>query len=187
MGWRDDVSDAVYLALCAVFKMNPQAKESMKKFVPAYMENTTNAQAPRNMNICYYAINEMQDSGFDYIQVENVTVQNVPKVRIKKTIPVDVLITFYGNSADDEAEKFWSGFQWDSGAESARAILRKRNIAPIGLPGVSRPLTIFEVEGTYHRRRCDVHVYLAYLYITDESGDYVDNPPEIVIDDTENN
>jgi len=187
MGWRDDVSDAVYLALCAVFRMNPESKESMKRFVPAYMSNTTNAQAPRNMDICYYAISEMQDSGFDYIQLENVLVNDVPKVRLKKTIPVEVLITFYGDGADDESEKFWSEFQWDSGENSARALLRKKNMTTIGKPGVGRPVSLFETEGTFHRRRCDVRLYLAYLYITESEGEYVDNPPEFVIDETENN
>jgi len=186
MGWRDDISDAVYLALCAVFNMNPQEKASMKKFVPAYMEHTTNIQAPRDMDICYYAISELGDSGFDYVQFNEVVVKGVPKVQIKKTIPVDVLLTFYGDSADDEAEMFWSVFQCDTGADSARALLRKRNIAPIGNPGIKRPVSVYETEGTYQRRRCDVHLYLAYLYVTETGTDYVNVAPEIVIDSSNN-
>ncbi len=183
MGWFQNVSDAVYLALCAVFKMNPQSPESMKRFVPAYIESTTNIQAPRNMNICYFALSEMPESGFNYIQLKNIVVDEVPKVRMERTIPVSVLLTFYGSNADDDAEKFWSDFQWDSGSESARAILRGMNIAPIGKP--DRPVSLFETEGTYHRRRCDVRLYLAYLYITEGDGEYVDNPPDIVIDEND--
>ena len=180
MGWFQDVSDAVYLALCAVFGINPESPASLKRFVPAYIENATNIQAPRNMDICYFAISEVQDSGFDYIQLNDITVGGIPEVRMKRTIPVSVLLTFYGSNADDDAEKFWSDFQWDSGSNSARAVLRKRNIAPIGKP--ERPVSLFETEGTYHRRRCDVRLGLAYLYITDGHSGYVDSPPEILID-----
>ena len=180
MGWRNYVSDAVYLALCAVFKMDPSAPESLKRFVPAYISNATNAQAPRDMRICYYAISEVQDSGFNYIMLENVVVKGSPKVRLKKTIPVSVLLTFYGDNADDDAEDFWSEFQWDSGSESARAILRKMNIAPIGIP--DRPILLFETEGTFQRRRCDVRLNLAYLSIKEADGEYVDEMPDFTLD-----
>ena len=180
MGWYKEVTKAVYLALCAVFDMEPNDTESMKRFVPAYISNATNAQAPRNMDICYFALSEMQESGFDYIQLNNIVVNGVPKTRITKTIPVSVLLTFYGDNADDDAENFWSEFQWDSGSGSARAILRKLNIAPIGKP--DRPVALFETEGTFHRRRCDVRLYLSYLYVKDRVEQYVDKVPDIFFD-----
>ena len=177
MGWFSHVSDSIFYALCAVFKTNPASNDSLKRFVPAYIQDATNAQAPRNVDICYYAVTEAQDSGFDYIQMKNVLVSGVPKVRIKKTVPVSVLFTFYGDNADDDAELFWEQIQWDSGYESARSVLRRKNIVPIGKP--DRPVSLYETEGTFQRRRCDVRMNFAYLMITDNSAGYVNESPEI--------
>ena len=179
MGWFETVRDAVYDALCAVFKLNPASSDALKRFVPAYIKNATNTQAPRNMNICYYAISELQGSGFDYIQERNTVVKGVPNIKVSKTIPVSVLITFYGDSADNDSETFWSRFQFDSGAGSARSVLRKKNIVPIGKP--DRPVSLYEEEGTFHRRRCDVRLNLAYLESEESAVGYVDEVPDIVI------
>lgn len=178
MGWRDHVSDAVYLALCAAFEIDPDSSDGLKKFVPAYIKDTTNVQAPRNLDLCYYSLSLMPDSMFNYIQVLHPS-RNEDRTKLVKTIPVSVLLTFYGDGADDESEHFWSAFQFDSGPESARAILRKRNIVPYGEPG--RPALVFEVEGTYQRRRCDVRFNLAYLEITEKAVGYVGQAPEIGI------
>ena len=185
MGWFKTVSDAIYYGLCAAFNLNPASEDAMKRFVPAYIENATNAQAPRDMDICYFAVSTAMDEGLNYIQTQNVIVKGVPKVQIKKTVPVSVLFTFYGPNADDDAEFFWERVQWDSGAGSARAIWRKSNIAPIGKP--DRPVTLFEVEGTYHRRRSDVRMNLAYLAVTESEAGYVDSAPEFMIETNQNN
>ena len=177
MSWFQKVSDAVAKMLCACFNLDPASLEAANRFIPAYQESMTNPQAPRNKNVVYYALSEAQDVGFDYVQTSTKAVGNTNKTIIKKTIPVNVLLSFYGSNADDDAELFWSMFQWDSGAESPRAILRGEKIVPIGLPG--RPIAVFEVEGTFHRRRCDVRLNLAYLDVTEHSVSVVTEPPEI--------
>ena len=179
MGWFSTVRDGIYLALCAGFGLDPDSAEAMRKFVPAYIEDTITPQAPRNLDVCYYSVDRYTgDSGFDYIQLVQATNRLGKTVtQIKKEIPATVLLTFYGPNADDEAEEFWSMFQWDSGVNSPRAILRKKNIVPIGTP--ARPVSLFEVEGTYQRRRCDVRVNLAYLEITEHESSEVDTVPEI--------
>lgn len=177
MAWFDAVSDAVARMLCACFNLDPESQEAASRFIPAYVEDMTTPQAPRNKNVVYYALSEMQGSGFDYIMHRTDTVKGQTKTAIKKTIPINCMLTFYGSNADNDAELFWSMFQWDSGAESPRAILRSKRIVPIGLP--ERPVSLFEVEGTFHRRRCDVRLNLAFLEITEYQSSAVTEPPEI--------
>ncbi len=173
MGWMDHMRDAVYLALCAAFSMDPEADASLSRFAPAYYENATNPQATRDTNICYYALSEEETPGTDYIQVQYCG----PGARIKKTIPVMALLTFYGPNADDDAETFWSMVQFDAGAISPRGVLRSKNVVLNGTPG--RPVAVYESEGTYHRRRCDVRLRLAYLETKDQAIGLVEVPPEI--------
>ncbi len=179
MGWFKTVSDAVYTALCAAFDVQPNSAAGLARFIPAYTENATTPQAPRDKDLCYFALSEMQDTDYDYQRVEYSVKNGVPIATLKKSIPVNALLTFYGPNADDDAEKFWSMFLWDSGPDSPRAILRKKNIVPNGTP--KRPISLFETEGTFHRRRCDVNLTLLYLEITEFSNktQYVEEPPEI--------
>ena len=178
MTWFNHVSIAVAKMLCAVFNVDPASNEAAARFVPAYVENDTTPQAPRNKNVVYYALSELQGMGYDYIQLKTYEdSKRATKTILTKTIPIQCMLTFYGNNADDDAELFWSMFQWDSGAGSPRAILRSNKIVPIGLP--ERPISVFEVEGTFHRRRCDVRLSLAYLDVTEHAVATVAEPPEI--------
>ena len=177
MAWFEKTSVAVAKALCACFNLDPESQEAITRFVPAYLENDTTPQAPRNKNVVYYALSEMQGTGYDYIQHNTKLVDGQVITTITKTIPISCLLTFYGNNADDDAELFWSMFQWDSGADSPRAVLRSEKIVPIGLP--ERPVSLFEVEGTFHRRRCDVRLNLAYLDVSVHQVSAVTEPPEI--------
>ena len=178
MGWREDISDGIFLALCAALGYDPEG-DGLKRFIPAYTENTITPQAPRNLNVCYFDVRtyEGQDSGFDYIMHRQVVVNGQAKTEIKKTIPATVLVTFYGPSAEEDAEEFWSMFQLDNGKDSPRAILRNMRIVPIGKP--DRPTTLYEVEGTYQRRRCDVRVNLAYLVVSERDSSHIDTVPDI--------
>lgn len=186
MGWYSTVKSAFYEALCATFGYDPDSAEGMNKFIPAYLEETIKPQAPRNLDVCYYAINNFQgDSGFDYIMLRQADKNGKTKTEIRKTVPCSVLTTFYGPNADDEAEEFWSKFQWDSGVNSPRAILRNYSIVPIGKP--ARPISLYEVEGTYQRRRSDVRVDLAYYDVSTYDSSEVDTPPEIVTVPQNNN
>ncbi len=177
VGWFDVLQDAVYDALCATFHVDPTVDSSLARFVPAYVDEATTPQAPRNVNVCYYAISELDDPGTDFIQAVTREVKGVTKTQLESVVPVSVLLTFYGPNADNDAEYFKKVFMWDSGAESPRAVLRRLRIVPIGKP--SRPIAVFEVEGTYHRRRCDVRLNLAYLDITELNASAVEQPPEI--------
>ena len=177
MAWFQTVSLAVAKMLCACFNLDPASQEAADRFIPAYLEDTTNTQAPRNKNLVYYALSEMQGTDYDYIFQTTYVEKGESKTAVGKTVPITCLLTFYGSNADDDAELFWSMFQWDSGAGSPRAILRKEKIVPIGTP--ERPLSIFEVEGTFHRRRCDVRLNLAYLDADVRPVSAVAEPPEI--------
>lgn len=186
MGWFQTVRDGIYLALCAAFKVDPDSPEGLERFVPAYVENTITPQAPRNLDVTYFSVESFQgESGCDYIMQTQVVRNGKIMTQIKKSIPCSVLVTFYGPNADDEAEQFWSQFQWDNGSSSPRAILRDMQIVPIGTP--NRPVSLFEVEGTYQRRRSDVRVNLAYLEISEYESSEVDSPPEIGIRPQTNN
>ena len=179
MDWKDHVSNAVYLALCKVFGLSPDSDEAMARFIPAYLEDATNTQAPRKTNVVYYALSLMTDTNYDYVQVSHELANNTPKAFVQKTIPVSALLTFYGKDADNDAEMFWSHFQVDEGKGSARSALRKVNVVPIGKP--SRPTIIYEVEGTYQRRRLDVRLNLAYFQTSTSDYGWINTPPAIDI------
>jgi len=186
MGWYETVRDGIYEALCASFGLDPESREGLDRFVPAYVEDTMTPQAPRNVNVCYFNVETPQGGGDqDYIMQKQIKSNGITKTQITKTVHASVLCTFYGPSADDDAERFWSMFQWDNGVNSPRAILRSKRIAPIGTP--ARPISLYEVEGTYQRRRSDVRVNLAYLDISEHISSEVDSPPVIVIQPQTNN
>ncbi len=183
--WKKHVSDAVYLALCATFQLDPSSDEALARFIPAYIKDVTTPQAPRNANVCYFSISLMQGTEYDFIETSYSVKNNLPVATLKKPIPISVLLTFYGEDADDDAEQFWSLFQFDSGPSSARAVLREKNIAPSGKP--ERPVDVWEVEGTHNRRRSDVRVNLLYKSVTEYSTGLVETPPEITTVTQNNN
>lgn len=177
MGWRQEIANGIFYACCAAFNLNPEAQEGLSRFVPAYTENEITPQAPRDVDVCYFSIGQYQgESNLDYIMLKQANVNGQTKTRITKTVPCSVLLTFYGPNADDDSEFFWSAFQWDNGVNSPRSILRKRKIVPIGKP--DRPVSLYEVEGTYQRRRCDVRVNLAYLDVGEKNSSYIDTVPD---------
>ena len=181
MGWFEAIRDGIYCALCAAFGYDPDSQDALDKFVPAYEENTMTPQAPRNVDVCYYAVSPFQgDSGFNYIMLNQKSRDGQVKTEIEKTVPANVLVTFYGPKADDEAEAFWSLFQWDNGVNSPRAILRKKHIVPIGMP--ARPISLYEIEGTMKRRRSDVQVDLAYYEVAEKQSSYITEVPEVSLE-----
>ena len=179
MGWIETVRTGIYKALCAAFELDPDGA-GLKRFVPAYVENTVTPQAPRNVNVTYYSVEAYPgDSTLEYQMETQIDDDGLAKTRIQKSIPASVLITFYGPDADNDAEKFWTMFRWDRGKGSPRSVLRQMGIVPIGYPG--RPVPVYEEEGTYQRRRSDVRVNLAYLETSEHESSQVDVAPEIII------
>lgn len=180
MAWFQTVSNAVYTAACRAFNLDPESQQGYARFVPAYLPNATTPQANRDADVCYYAVSERQGTAWDY------TMQNIDsgKLTVKKTIPVTVLFTFYGPNADDDAEHFWSALQIDTGYGSPRKVLRDANIALDGTP--ERPVSLFEIEGTYHRRRSDVRVNLSYLDTMTKNVSTVESGPDIVVQQNKN-
>ena len=157
MAWFKTVSNAVYDALCAAFGVDPEAQSSLDRFIPAYVDGIATPQENRNVDVCYYALSLEQGTQMNYVTLKN----DQDQIEIQKTIPVNVLLTFYGPNSDDDSERFWSVFQVDTGYGSPRSILRLQNIVPTRTP--DRPLSVPEVEGSLWRRRCDVRLYLSYL------------------------
>lgn len=92
MGWREVVSEGIYRALCAAFGYNPTGN-GLKRFIPAYVNNTITPQAPRDVDVCYFDVRayEGQDSGLNYIMQNQVVVNGQPKTKIMKSVPVTVL------------------------------------------------------------------------------------------------
>ena len=180
MGWYEAVGAGIYEALCAAFDLDPDGA-GLKRFVPAYIEDVVTPQAPRNIDVTYYNVEKFTgNSGLNYQQARQITKNGLTKTQLEKSVPASVLITFYGPNADDDSEKFWSMFLWDGGKGSPRAILRKHGIVPIGKE-LDRPQPIFEVEGTYQRRRSDLRINLAYLETTEHESSEVTTPPEVVL------
>lgn len=177
MGWRDTVKDAVYDMLCSTFGVDPEAKSSLNRFVPAYTDNVTSPQYNSNDNVCFYAISEEQGTSVDYV-AEEVDAQN-QKILITSNIPITLLLSFYGPNAYDDAEYFWSRAMVDNGYGSPRSILRQNSIAYRDKP--VRPITANELEGTLWRYRCDVRVPLVYLNVDQVDTVFIEEPPEVIL------
>lgn len=181
-GWDEVVINATYLALCAAFNLEPNSADALCRFVRAYTNDSTNPQANRDVNICYIYPSLMQGTGFDYTVHE---INKLGELTVKKTIPVEVMLTFYGPDAYKDAEFFWSIFTIDYGSRSPRAVLRQKNIVPmVDHPGgtLDRPVTLTEDEGTYKRNRADVRVRLLYYEVSKpnlEAAGPVEHAPEI--------
>ena len=174
-GWFNVMRDAFYDALCAVFEVDPDLQSSLDRFIPAYVEGISTPEEDGNVNVCYYAISVEQGTTEDYVMVEN----QEDKVIVKKTIPVNVLVTFYGPNADNDSELFWSRIQVDAGYGSARQILRSNKVVLRGTP--DRPISLPEEEGSLWRRRCDVRVHLSYLDTDTINARTVEVAPDINI------
>lgn len=183
--WFKPVSDAVYLALCAAFGLNRESDDALARFIPAYREDVTTPQAPRNANVCYFAISLRQNTEYDYVERSYTTENGSPKAIISRPIPVSVLLTFYGPKADDDSDKFWALIQWDSGPGSARAVLRENGIVLDGKP--ERPVSLWETESTYNRRRCDVRMNLLCKAVSKYTTSLVQEAPEINVSSQNNN
>lgn len=179
MGWYETVKDGIFEALCAAFNLNPDG-DGLNRFIPAYTNDAVTPQAPRNKDVAYFSVERFPGSTLDYIEEKQVLVNGLTKTQLQKSVPASVLITFYGPNADDDAEFFWSAFQRDGGQGSPRGILRGKRIVPIG-KAPDRPTSVYEVEGTYQRRRSDVRVNLAYLDVTEYTSSEITIPPEVVI------
>lgn len=176
MAWFQNVSNAIYDALCSTFGVDPSDSSSLNRFVPAFTNGITTPQYNIDDNVCFYSVAEQQGTGMDYTEVKNGT----NEVIITKTIPVTVLLAFYGPNADDDAEYFWSNFMIDTGKGSPRSLLRQQNIVPVG-KAPQRPVALPEIEGSLWRRRCDVRVNLSYLDVQRKVVQTITDAPEVNI------
>ena len=183
--WYDPVRDAVYLALCAAFGLDPESDDALARFVPDYREDVTNPQAPRKQDVCYFSISPQQGTEYDYIEQAYTVENGQGKAIISKPLPVAVLLSFYGSHADNDSEYFWALIQSDTGAGSARAVLREKGIVLSGKP--QRPITLWETEGTHNRRRSDVHMNLLCKTVSTFNASLVQEPPEIISNPQFNN
>ena len=178
MAWRKHVSDAVYLAVASAMGLDPDNQSTIDRIVPAYVSTeVTTPQYNVNDNVVFFdpQLESAPEAGWVTVRGED------GKIAVTKTIPVSLLLTFYGPDADDDSEQVWSRLMVDYGAGSPRAILRANNIVfNYGLGRMPpRPVQAPELEGTLWRRRCDLRLSLSYL-CTDEVGmNPVEEVPEI--------
>ena len=179
MDWIEHVRESLHRALSAAYGLDPASNDALKKIIPAYIETATNTQAPRNVDLCYFSVSSESDTDLDYIQTSVKYVKGNPIGVLSKTIPVNVLLTFYGPHADGDSERIWSALLWDQDQTSPRAVLRKRKIVFRGKP--KRPVSLYEVEGTYQRRRCDIQLELAYLEETERALTTIIASPDIIV------
>ena len=179
MTWEKVAKNAVYLALCAVFRLDPESEEALSRFIPAYEETSTTPQADRNARVCYYFLQERQSTNFDYTELSYARSQDEAAVAtVGKNIPFTAALTFYGPKAYEDAEYFWSVFQIDLDTARARSLLRRTHIVPDGKP--SRPQNSGETEGEYIRLLADGNLDLEYKEQVQIPYETVDQPPELI-------
>ena len=86
MGWYQTVKDGIYLALCASFNLDPDSPEGLRRFVPAYTENTITPQAPKDLDVTYFNVERQGQSDLDYIMQNQIERDGKARTQIKKSI-----------------------------------------------------------------------------------------------------
>jgi len=176
MGWKSNVQDIMYSALCAAFDMDPDAQASMDKFMPYYIDGMTIPQNDSDADVCFYDVSIAP--GEEFVLVNG----SVNARTIRERIPVSVLFSFYGPSAEEEAEAFYRRVIVDTGHGCPRYVMRAGDCYPAFGPGLmpARPVLLWEPEGTFWRRRCDLRLNFVYLYEDKRNVNTVTEAPEIV-------
>lgn len=162
----------IFGVLCQCFGLTPNSAEANYRFRPAYQEDTTLPQPPRNKDVCYYSLSP--ESAQDP-QPLTVFRKNSLKDVWQRVVPVSLHLYFYGPHADDDALLTRTMLYTDS----IRAALRTAGIIPI--PSPPAPVSLPEIEGTLWRQRADLTISLRILQQSETSATSITVPPELLI------
>lgn len=162
---------AVALAICAVFEIDPSASASADFVRFSYRGDGASPLPPRTKDLCYITVTQNDQPTFFSTSVDK------SKMSLKKTIPLDVLVTFYGPACRANAEYFRTRLLAAPEYGSPRQVLSARGIVPV-IP-IGMPVFAPEVEDANWRLRCDVRFSARQLVTETLNVTTVSQPPDV--------
>lgn len=169
--WLRESEIGVALALCAVFGLNPESDEAIGFIRYKYRDNQNVPEGLTKRDMVYITLSSTADPSSAWAAVAYKSVSTVKNgvtevsifVEQTKPIPLNCLLTFYGDHAREYAEQARSGLMIDTGPGSPRYILRDRKLVPAGWP--DNPVTTPEPVAGIWRMRSDLRMHLNRLQV----------------------
>lgn len=174
--WKDVAAEGIAKALCAVFEVEWESDEALSLIRYAYKTDRAAPMPGRAENVIYIQLGLIQDAPTDWAATSYGT---DGKAVLTKTLPLSVLLTFYGNDSEEMSEYARTRLLADTGYNSPRAILRGYKMVPV-LP-FSSPLPVREPDGGEWRLRSDLRIRLNLLHQDTYDYNQVFEAPELTI------
>ena len=152
------MNDAIYLALCACFGLNPSSPEASVLIRSAYQEPENAPRPPGNADVIYYSVAPdpvAAEAPPVYIPEDASQASHAAAVFSFSAWTLQVVC--YGPHALSNARKI-RAFLFMDGPGFPRAILRKAGIRPV--PAPPEPILLHEPEGSLWRERADLTIRL---------------------------
>ena len=176
----DEMRQAVYEALCAVFRLGPGSLEADALIQPGYAEPENAPRPPRERNVIYYWLekDEEAESRDQEIVLENGETEYEGRAEIRNFLAYRLVIVCYGPKSEENARRIRALLFMD-GYRKPRRILRVNGIYLVPNPG--QPEILREPAGSLWRRRADLVVRLRVKDEVRSGIDLVKVGPEIRI------
>ena len=155
----DEMRQAVYEALCAVFRLGPGSLEADALIQPGYAEPENAPRPPRERNVIYFWLekDEEAESRDQEIVLENGETEDEGRAEIRNFLAYRLVIVCYGPKSEENARRIRALLFMD-GYRKPRRILRVNGIYLVPNPG--QPEILREPAGSLWRRRADLVVRL---------------------------
>ena len=149
---------AIYEALCACLSLSPSSTDARAMIREAYNEPENSPRPARTVNVVYWSLIPDDDiadpASYSAVAGEQSGTQ---KVSVYRPLAYQLQVVCYGSNCEENAHKIRS-FIYLDGNGFPRCILRKAGIYPV--PGPSKPVFMYESEGSLWRRRMDLSIQL---------------------------
>lgn len=174
MSWLTEAEYAIATAVCWCAGLDPSTRKAADFVRYTYRDDGTSPQPPRTKNVCYITTSITGSPGLaDPIKKTDTTTW------YSKTIPLEVLLTYYGPDAVENAEAARTGMVVQLGYDSPLSIFKRANLAlvfPIQ-PTVYAP----EIEDGNWRKRCDLRLNMVLTQIVEYRRPDIELPLDILL------
>lgn len=173
--WKDKAAEGIAKALCVVFDAEWESDEALSLIRYAYKTDSTPPEGERLENMVYIHLSLVQDAPTSW---SSLAYGEDGKTVLTKTLPLSILLTFYGNDCEEMAEYARTRLLADTGYNSPRSILRGYKMVPV-LP-FSSPVNVHEPDAGEWRLRSDLRIRMNLLH--EDTYDYgsVQEIPDLI-------
>lgn len=172
--WKDRAKEGIAKALCSVFEVEWESTAALDLIRYAYTTESTSPKADRQRNVIYIALSQVQDPATEW---GSASYMDDGSVVHRKTIPLSVLLTFYGHDCEEMAEYARSRIMTDTGFGCPRQILRGYHMVPV--PPIGSPTAVHEPDEGMWRLRADLRIRINLLQDDYYTFNGVEEIPEI--------